>query len=189
MNSYDPLLDEITALKKQLHDLFVKHYLERELFHVSWWISLAMFTVPLVVWWRMVDRKRLREIMIFGFACNMIATLLDILLSDYVMWEYTVTILPQTSMLTPVDYAVVPVVGMVLYQRFPRWGAFLLASAIASAVMSFVCEPVAVALGLYRLLKWKYVFSFPIYIAMYAAVKFFTERVLRREAGAGTRQK
>jgi hypothetical protein len=189
VNSYDPLLDEIIARKKELHELFMKHYLEQELFSVNWWISVALLTLPLIIWWRTVDRKRLREIMIFGFACNMIATLLDILLSDYVMWEYTVTILPQISMLTPVDYAIVPTVGMYLYQRFPKWGAFLLASAVASAVMTFLCEPLAVSLHLYRLLKWEYVYSFPIYIAMYAAIKFFTHRVMRAEGTAGKLKK
>ena len=182
MNKQDPLLDEITALKEHLHGLYLKHYAEKELFSVSWWIAVALLVIPLLIWWKMVDRKRLKEIVIFGFTCNMIASFLDVLLSDYVMWEYPVRVIPQLSLFMPVDYVIVPVVGMLLYQRFPKWGPFLLAITIASAVMSFICEPLAVAINMYRLVTWRYVYSFPIYIAIYAAIKFFTEKVVRLEA-------
>lgn len=189
MNKYDPLLDEITALKKELHELFMKHYAEQELFSVNWWIAVALLVIPLIVWWRMVDRKRLREIMIFGFGCNVIAGFLDVFLSDYMLWEYPVRVIPQISLFIPVDYVIVPVVGMYLYQKFPKWGPFLLASTLTSAVMSFACEPLAVAIHIYRLISWEYIYSFPIYIAIYAAMKLFTHRMVRLEEAARKKEK
>ena len=89
-------------------------------------------------------------------------------------------ILPQMALLLPVDYVIVPVVGMLLYQKYASWGKFLLAATIASAVMSFICEPLAVYIGMYRLLTWRYIYSFPIYIAVYAAIKYFTQRLTNR---------
>lgn len=179
MNNQDPILDEIIALKGEIHELFLKHYAEREMFSVTWWINIALLFIPLIIWWKLVDKKRLPEIMIYGFACNVIASFLDVFLSDYLLWEYPVRVIPQISLFVPVDYVIVPVIGMYLYQKVPKWGPFLLASTLVSALMSFIGEPLAVAINMYRLITWRYVYSFPIYIAIYAAVKFFTQRVMK----------
>jgi hypothetical protein len=80
-----------------------------------------------------------------------------------------------------VDYVIVPVVGMLLYQKVPNWGWYLLACAATSAVMSFACEPFAVYLGMYRLLKWRYIYSFPIYIALAALFKLLCSLIIRRQ--------
>jgi hypothetical protein len=183
MNNQDAILDEIIVLKGELHELYLKHYAEKELFSVTWWINIALLLIPLIIWWKMVDKKRLPEIMIFGFACNVFAAFLDVFLTDYLLWEYPVRVVPQISLFVPVDYVIVPVVGMYLYQKFPKWGPFLLASTLASAFMSFICEPLAVAINMYKLLTWRYVYSFPIYIAINAAFKFFTQRVMKIKGG------
>lgn len=179
MESYDPQLDRIIELKRELNRLFLEHYFEREVFRLTWWIAAALLVVPLVVWWKKVDKSRLTEIMVYGFACNMIAGFLDVFLSDFGMWEYPTRIFPQISLFIPVDYVIVPVIGMYLYQKFPRWSQFLLACTVASAVMTFVGEPLAVAINMYHLITWRYVYSFPIYIAIYAAVKWFTHMVVK----------
>lgn len=180
MNGSDPLHEEIIQLKEKLNDLFVQHYWEREIFTPTWWISIALIFIPLIIWWKVVDKKRLIEISAYGLLVNVIATFLDIGLSDHMMWEYPVRILPQMALLLPVDYVIIPVIGAVLYQKFPKWGHFLLACTAASAFMSFVCEPFAVYIRMYKLLTWRYVYSFPIYIAIYALCKFVTHKMVTK---------
>ena len=180
MNGPDQLHDQIIKAKEQLNDMFVEHYWETEIFSLAWWVSIVLVIVPLIVWWKVVHKKRLLEISVFGLLTNVVATFLDIGLSDHMAWEYPVRILPQMTLLLPVDYVIVPVVGMLLYQKYASWGKFLLAATIASAVMSFICEPLAVYIGMYRLLTWRYIYSFPIYIAVYAAIKYFTQRLTNR---------
>lgn len=184
MNKQDQLLDEIIALKDKLNELFLQHYVKEELFSITWWISIALIVIPLIVWWKTVDKKRLMEIMIFGFACNMISSFLDVFLSDYLLWEYPVRVIPQVALLVPVDYVLVPVIGMIIYQTFPKWGPFLLVSTLTSAAMSFIGEPLAVAINMYKLISWQYVYSFPIYIAIFASVKLFTHHIVKLK-GAG----
>lgn len=91
-----------------------------------------------------------------------------------------VRVLPQIALFLPVDYVIVPVIGAILYQKFPKWWKYLLACTITSAIMSFVCEPFAVYIGMYRLISWRYIYSFPIYIAIYVLVKFVTEKMVAR---------
>ncbi|OPZ68852.1 MAG: hypothetical protein BWY81_00693 [Firmicutes bacterium ADurb.Bin467] len=139
-----------------------------------------MFVIPLIVWWKMADKRRMLEICVFGLLINVAASFLDVFGTLYGLWEYPVHILPMNSLLFPVDYVIVPTVGMHLYQRFAKWKPFLLACTAASAVMSFACEPLAVWLGMYKLFQWKYVYSFPIYIALYAIARLITQRLVRK---------
>ena len=88
------------------------------------------------------------------------------------------------ALLLPVDYVILPVIGAILYQKIPKWWHFLLACTIASAFMAFVCEPFAVYIGMYRLITWRYIYSFPIYIAIYVLVKIVTERMVARTHSA-----
>jgi len=188
MNGQDQLLDEIIQLRTQLRDMFFSHYMDRELFSPTWWLSIGLVVIPLAVWWRMVDRRRLLEICIFGLLANVAATFLDVIGTDFVLWEYPVHVFPQISLLMPVDHVIVPVTGMMLYQRFASWKAFILACAAASAFMSFVCEPFAAFLGMYRLLTWRYAYSFPIYILLYACAKLVVGRLLSSQAASRGRR-
>ncbi len=180
MNGPDQLHEEIIKLKDQLNDMFVQHYKESEIFTPTWWISIALIIIPLIIWWKVAEKKRLLEISVFGLLINVVATFFDVGLSDHMMWEYPVRVLPQMALLLPVDYVIVPITGMILYQKFPAWGKFLLVCTIASAVMSFICEPFAVYIGMYKLLTWRYIYSFPLYIVLYAAIKFITEKMVSK---------
>ena len=177
MNGQDPLLDEIMRLRIELRDMFFKHYIDRELFSPTWWLTVGLLIVPLVVWWKMADRRKFLELCVFGLLVNVAASFLDVAGSEYVLWDYPVHTLPQLSLLIPVDYVIVPVVGMMIYQRFPKWKGFLIACTVASSVMSFLGEPFAVFIGLYKLILWRYEYSFPIYILIFIAAKLLTEKL------------
>ncbi|NLF27275.1 MAG: hypothetical protein GX592_05200 [Clostridiales bacterium] len=184
MGGHDPLLEELIRLKGEGLDLFLRHYFEQEVFSLTWWVVVALFVLPLIFWWKLADKKRLLEICVFGLLINVAASFLDVFGSDYVLWEYPVHVLPMNGLLFPVDYVIVPVVGMLLYQRFAKWKPFLIACTLASAFMSFACEPFAVWIGMYKLISWKYVYSFPIYIALYAIARLITQMLASRQAKA-----
>ena len=89
-------------------------------------------------------------------------------------------LLPQVPLLFPVDFVILPVIQMYIYQTFPKWGKFILVSAIASAVQSFIFEPLAVLIGQYRLIQWEYIYSFPIYLMINLITKFAVELLKKR---------
>jgi hypothetical protein len=183
MGGNDPLIDEITQLKIQLRDLLLQHYKTHEVFSWVWWIGIAFAIIPIFIWWRVLDKKRILEICVFGLIVNVTAVFLDVIGSEMVLWEYPIHILPQTALLFPVDFVLVPVVNMVLYQKYPKWGKFLLASAIAAAVLAFIAEPFAIWIGEYKLISWSLFYSFPIYIIIDIFAKFLTERLKSKQIG------
>ncbi len=180
MSGTDQMYEEIIKLKQQLHSMFEKHYSENELFSLTWWISIALIIIPIIIWWKVADKKRLLELCVYGLLVNVLATFLDVGLSDHMLWEYPVRVIPQTALFLPVDYIILPVIGTILYQKYPKWPSFLLACTIAGAFMAFVCEPFAVYIHMYRLIAWRYIYSFPLYIVLYAAIKFITEKMVSK---------
>ena len=172
------MLDEIIKLKVQLRDSMVQHWLSREFLTWVWWLDIAMIIVCLVVWWKVVDKKRLLEISIFGLLINVSSVFLDVLGSEFALWEYPVHILPQVPLLFPVDFVILPIMKMTVYQKCPRWGMFLIVSTITAALASFVFEPLAVWIGQYKLITWKYYYSLPIYILIAVFGKLVVQKFL-----------
>jgi hypothetical protein len=158
--------------------------MERELFSWVWWLLIALIIVPLAVWWKLVDKKRLIEICMFGLLINIAATFLDVLGSELLLWEYPVHVLPRVPLLIPVDYVVLPVIQMYIYQRFPKWKKYIIVSVIAAALQSFVAEPLAIWIGQYKLVLWQLIYSFPIYLIIDFSAKFLIELFKKRQAKA-----
>ena len=178
MNNGDSLTNKIIELKMQYKDLSIQHFMNYELFTWVWWFGIFCAIIPLILWWKVVDRKRILEITILGLVVNVSATILDVFGSEFALWEYIVRILPQIPLLFPVDYILLPIIEMLIYQRFPKWKGFIIANIFAAAILSFAVEPLATLIGQYRLISWKYVYSFPIYIIIAAFSKYVTERIV-----------
>jgi len=181
MGAQDQMLEQIQHLKFIVRDLLIQHYAQREFLSGVWWLNVANLIIPLVIWYILVDKKRLMEIIIVGLVANVYAGFLDVLGSEMMLWDYPVHVLPVVPLLIPIDYIILPVIQMLLYQYFPNWRGFLIASVVASALQTFVAEPFAVWVGVYQLISWKYIYSFPIYILIGVSTKFFVERVMARQ--------
>jgi hypothetical protein len=180
MGGQDQLLNEIISTRLKLRDLYFQHYTQQEIFSWTWIIEIVLIIIPLLIWWKLVDKRRLLEICVFGLIINIQAAFLDVAGSDYVLWEYPSHVLPQLALLIPVDYVILPTIGMYLYQRFATWRSFTAASAIMSAFMAFLCEPFAVLIRMYRLISWRYIYSFPIYFVIYISARAVTRFFVRK---------
>jgi hypothetical protein len=181
LNTQDQLLEQITQCKTQLRDMFFQHYAESEVFSWVWWASIGIIVISFAVWWIVVEKKRLMEICLFGLIVNLWATFLDLMGTSYVLWEYPVHVLPQLPILIPIDYVIVPIIQMIIYQKCPNWKPYLIVATIAAAFQSFVAEPLAVLVGQYQLIKWRYIYSFPIYILISVTTKLFVEHLMARQ--------
>jgi hypothetical protein len=181
VNRNDPLLEQIIQLKKLLRDLFLRHYLNYELLSWVWWVGIACIIIPFLIWWKVVDKKRLLEICLFGLIVNVSCCFLDVMGSELVLWEYPIHILPQIPLLFPVDFVIVPVIKMIVYQKCPRWGKYLIWSTVTAAFLAFVAEPLAIWIGEYKLITWKLIYSFPVYIGINAFAKLVTDGLKKRQ--------
>ena len=172
------IINQMIQVKIMYKQLSIEHWVKYEVFTWQWWIGVACVVIPLLVLWKLVDRRRILEITAFGFMVNILATFLDVMGSELLLWNYTLRLLPQIPLLFPVDFIIVPIIYMLIYQRYLAWKQFLFASTIVALALAFIIEPLAVYIKQYQLISWHYIYSFPIYILIVIMAKLFADKLL-----------
>lgn len=164
---------------KELNQMMLEEWKNYFIFTGEWWILLILSIVPWGLWWRILDKKRMIEILLFGLFVIIITTFLDVLGWNLSQWYYPNTLLPLCTPLLPINFALFPVIYMLIFQYFPKWKSFLVAVMIMSAVFSFILEPLSEWMNFYQALKWKHIYSFPSYILIGFSLKLLVEKILK----------
>ncbi|HMM22132.1 MAG TPA: CBO0543 family protein [Selenomonadales bacterium] len=162
----DSAMAVTVELQRLLTRMRVEEWLQGGVFNFRWWLLLALFFVSAFVWYRLVDKRRLPEMVLYVGLTTIITLVLDEFGEELVLWDYPTDILPIFPPLTAVDLASLPMIYSLIYQYFGTWRSFTWATVIMATVFCFVLEPVLVWGGFYQLLKWRYYYGFPIYIAL-----------------------
>lgn len=169
----------VLELQKQLKDASMNYWLKNVFNSWQWWLNLVTLILPIILWWKLVDKKKLIEIIVYGFLASSFAVFFDTIGETSVLWDYPYLIIPMDYILIDTDYSVLPVAYMLAYQYFKSWKGFILANIVISAAFSFLAEPLLVWLGLYELHGWKYIYSFPFYVIIAIVSRWITMRFIK----------
>ena len=170
--------NELLATHRHLHEMQYEHWLRYELFTYQWWTLLAMLIIPWIIWWRLADRTRTGIILTYGLYIIFVVIAMDALGEAFQLWFYPIKLIPIIPHIIPIDWSILPVLHMLIYQYFPRWKAFIIVEILAAAVLAFVCEPFTEWFGIYLALHWYHVWSFPIYLLKAVIGKWLIERIV-----------
>lgn len=173
-----PTDEQIAWALKELTYARIDNWLDTDFATWGWFLQLALFFLSLAVWWRLVDKQRLVELTFYGFAIMTLTIWLDEAGYELGLWYYPIDLIPIFPPSTAIDYMMLPVMYALVYQYFRPWKTFLPAIALLAAVFSFVMEPLLVKFGFYVPMKWTYLQSFPMYIALGAAMKLLLEGLM-----------
>lgn len=174
-----PTFEQILEIQNISVDYQVQHWLNYELFTPQFWLLIAMFILPWFIWWRLVDKSRLLEIVVYGLLVQTIATFLDEVGCQLNWWEYIYDIEPLFPRLIPMNFSFLPVCYMLVYQYYPQWKRFMVANMLLAAVLAFVGEPLFISTGIYVMLQWKLWYSVPIYFLIAVILKLCMEAIMR----------
>jgi hypothetical protein len=179
-------MDKFQEIEKhygQLHKLWLDYWTEEVVFTHQWWIMIFTLLIPFFIWWKLVDKTRIREISLVGLIVNCIAFILDQIGSSLGYWIYPFTLTPlERDLWAVADFSVMPFFYMMLYQWFPKWKSYLVGIIIFSLFAAFVGERIFEWLGIYKLLKWKHIYSIPPYILLGIFVKVILQKLKTIEA-------
>ena len=170
-------LQKVNDLEKESMLLDVQGWLNYDVFTFDWWLLLAFFILPWIIWIKLVDRKRIVEILLFGMFIIKITTLTDILGTELDFWRYPTSLIPIFPRAFPFDVSMVPVGMMLLFQFFSTWKSFVKSLVIMAALYAFVGEPFCVWKELVVYIKWNYFFSFLYYIIVGTLIRAFVEKL------------
>lgn len=170
-----PSYDEISNIEDKLEKMKEEYWIHHDLFSFQWWLLLAIFILPWIVWLRYVDRTRSKEIVLFGSLLMILIGLMDDIGVNLHLWSYPYKIVQFIPRLVAVDYGLLIIAHMTIYQFFNKWKTFIIANVIMAAIFTFICEPLTVWVGIYKLDNWKYIYSFPIYIIKAVFVRWLVQ--------------
>ncbi|MGM0875859.1 MAG: CBO0543 family protein [Bacillota bacterium] len=170
---------EIEKLIEKLNDMVVDDWKSNFVLTGKWWILFILTIVPWFLWWKIVDKKRITEILLFGFFIVIISTFLDIVGWNFSLWMYPKTLIPLCTPLVPVNYTLLPIGYMLIYQYLSNWNSFVKALIFMSAFFAFILEPLSEWMNFYKELNWSHTYSFLIYIFIGMIVKWLLEKMMR----------
>ncbi len=169
---------KIVQTQSVFTDMRLEQWLADTLFTWQWWLLLALFIVPWILWCCVIDKKRITAITLLGMFMLATASWMDDLGTDLVLWYYPYKLLPIYPQLIPINYAVLPVTYMLIYQYFLSWHSYIKAMVIMATLFSFVAEPALDYLGMYKMLSWHYYYSCPIYVLLAIIFRWLVEKIL-----------
>ncbi|CAG7614492.1 hypothetical protein PAESOLCIP111_01715 [Paenibacillus solanacearum] len=170
--------EEVQKAREQLHQLDYKQWMDESLFTWEWFLLAGLTTIPLILWWIILDKKRAYEIAFYGCMINIMAIILDDFGTNLAWWGYPIKLLPTIPPLLTADSILVPIVLMIIYQMFStNWKKHLIANAITAAFLAFIAEPIFIWIGYYQLNSWKLLFSFLFYNAASALARFIIMKI------------
>jgi hypothetical protein len=172
-----PEQEAIVNLKRLLYQVRVSDWLNKDIFTFRGWILLSSLVIPWFIWYHLVDKGRLREMLIYLFSTSGIAIILDEIGVTLAMWAYPVNLTPILPRLITVNYSMVPIIFVLIYQYFPSWKLFIVANIILTLVFSFILEPLLVWMDLYDLVTWKHFYSVPVYLFASIFLKRIIEKI------------
>lgn len=156
--------DVIEAEKNSFNTL--KSYWHQENFLApKWWLLFLLSIVPPIIWWKLLDKKRVTEITAFGLFYGVAATILDTIGSNAMVWTYPIRLSPYLyPQLYPYDVGCVIIPFMLVYQRWSKdIKKYILSTGVLSLLLAYVAEPIMEWLGIYKALTWKHLYSLAIY--------------------------
>lgn len=171
---------EILDAQKHFHELQWDHWLRYELFTYQWWMLLGVLIIPWLIWWRLVDKARTGIILAYGLYIMFVVNVMDTIGINYQLWIYPIKLTPIIPLAISLDWSMLPIIHMLIYQYFPRWKTFIIVEIIFAALLAFVGEPFAEWLGIYLVLHWHHFWSFPIYVLKTVIGKWLIERMVYR---------
>lgn len=136
----DVSMEELERVHKELTELRHQFWLQHDLFSLQWWLLLAVFAISWYVWWRLVDKQRLMEILLYGVLMSYLIFILDQLGYELNLWVYSrklFRVIPQAESL---DLGILPILHMLVYQHFRRWRSYILVNIAMAAIMAFVYD-------------------------------------------------
>ena len=172
-----PTDEQIAYTLKEWSYARIDNWLDTDFLTWGWWFELGVLIISLVVFWKLVDKKRLFELTLYVILAGVIIIWLDEVGYELGLWYYPVDLVPVFPPSTAFDYSLLPVVYTLIYQYCPKWPKFLIATLVMAGVISFIMEPLAHLWGFYVLVKWKYYYGYPVYVAIGIFLKLVTENM------------
>jgi hypothetical protein len=172
-----PMDEQVAQMTKELTKARIENWRGTDLFTWQWWLIIASFLIPWIVFYYIGDRKQLPKLLLYGTLLMLLIITLDLSGFELGLWYYPFKLLPLGPLSAYIDVSPLPIIYMLEYQYFPRWKDFVKVSIVTGFVFSFCFEPILAVLGLYTPVRWEHYYGLPFYILMPIMMRLAVEKI------------
>ncbi len=174
-------IPQSVELQKKLTELHIEQWLDEDVFHIRWWILIALLITMFTAWLLLSDKAKMKETCLFLVLAIIVMLGIDEYGEELVLWEYPTDLIPIFPPLTSANLISVPLAYSIAFARFPDLKRYTIAVVILTAMISFIMEPILAWGGLYELVNWHHVFSFFNYLLVAFIIRFVAKKILEIE--------
>ena len=171
----------INQLKATLWNLTYTQWRTEVLFSFRWWILAACIIIAYAIWWKLADKSRLSQLLLFGSFIAVGRIVMDIIGTNMVLWSYDIRELPFSPSPFLHDFTITPLAFMLVYQFCPTWNKFLVWLSIVSGIITFIFFPVLIAFNILKYYNWNHVYSFILIILIGCLARLVLLAILQLE--------
>lgn len=173
------MAERMMDLQEELLSLRISDWNDK-VFSWQWAFLALMLILPWIIWWKIVDRRRIAEIFSLGLLVSLISSLLNGNGLNLLLWSYPYKLLPFSPRAYSFSLSVIPVTFMLLYQYLPKLRSFVVGTALIAGTTAFIVQPLLSLAGIYKLMKWNYFYSFLVLLSMGIGSWFVHHLILYR---------
>jgi hypothetical protein len=158
-------------IQRQLTSIHIEEWMKDDVFSLRWWLLIGLILLFLLAWWKAADKPLFRDVCMFTVLTTIITMGINEYGEELTLWYYPTDVIPIFPPLSSINLISLPLIYSIVYQYFKSRRSFIGAVLVTTAVFCFIIEPVLVWAGLYQLIKWKHIYSYPIYAAMAIGIR------------------
>lgn len=171
----------IYELKIALWELSYGFWKTQVLFSPRWWSLVVLIAVAYLIWWGLVEKRRLSQILLFGSFVATGRIVMDLVGNNMVLWSYDIRELPLSPSPFFHDLTVTPLALMLVYQYTHSWRKFLVWAAVTVGSITFVFFPALMAFGFLKYYHWQHTYSFVLIIGIAVTARAVLIGILQLE--------
>jgi hypothetical protein len=173
---------------RELARLSIQKWTSNEVFSFQWFLMVGLLIVAYVVWLKLVDRKRVTELLLIGSLEAVAKLIIASILLDNILglYEYRIRLLPVPANIFATSVTISPIIIMLVAQYTSSWKGFLLWNAIGNAFLNFVIFPVYTSIGIVKFYNWNVFYHFLVLSAVAVCVRvvfLWINGIQRRHSG------
>lgn len=147
-------------------------WLSIEIGSFGWFFNIVFLLVVYIIWIRIVDKRRIKELLLFGALISVFAGFIDLVAISTGLWEYKIRLVPINPATFPFDYTIVPIMSMTALQFTSSKRGYFLAATAISAIFSFIISPIYNALGIKEYHNFSYFYMFVLVLSVTTMTKY-----------------
>lgn len=174
-NEYIRGMEDAYNLISQANNTMINLWLKHTFLSWQWWLGVSLSIIPWIFWIIFRKKESTNRLLLTGFFAILITSWFDVMGILFSLWSYYHNVVPFSPAFVPWDFSLFPVTIMFLLQIKPKVSPIIKAIGF-SVYSSFISEPFFTWIEIYNPKHWKYIYSFPIIIAIYLISDWFSRR-------------